>query len=289
MAKLLEYLALIPAVIWSGVVGATLGATITLFGIWRQNIAHAKRQKDQLEHDATQRHLERVRSLQREIYLAATEAVVKWQTYLISFANIALPQQEHRQIIQGAGESVSKAFLIGSANTMQALNKLNVYFSENALRLEGKRIELNHFVELVSNLQSDIQNEIEKRGQLLSSAETAQKSSDFESANILINEAIKSLQEIESLQKSVSKAERERDSLVIELIKQATHIANEFGVLSMDAIIFVRRELGLELDNISENAFKTSSIETAARITANASQWVDEIKQKFGTEIAQQP
>ncbi len=284
MSKVLEYLALIPPVVWSGVVGAAIGATITLFGTWRQNIAHAKRQKDQLDHDAKQRHLERVRSLQREIYLAATEAVVKWQTYLISFANITLPQHEHRQIIQGAGESISKAFIIGSVETMNALNKLNIYFSENALRLEEKRIEVNHFIELVSNLQNEIQNEIEKRGQHLSAAQTAQNSGNFESANGLISEAITSLQKIENLQKSVGKAERERDSLAMELIKQATYSANEFGVLSMDAIIFVRRELGLELDEVSENAFKTSSVEAAARITANASQWIDGIKQKFGMD-----
>jgi Na+/glutamate symporter len=90
---------------WFGLIGAVVGLLGALVVSWLNNRANTKRQERQLQHDAErqerqlrndaeQRRLERDRSLQREIYLGAIEAMGKWQWYLGRMADMNLPDEK---------------------------------------------------------------------------------------------------------------------------------------------------------------------------------------------------
>lgn len=75
----------IPDVIWSGIIASFL----TLSGVLISNRSNTTRLKTQLTHDREEKVKERTLSLRRDVYLKATEELVKLNAFLAS-----LPQQD---------------------------------------------------------------------------------------------------------------------------------------------------------------------------------------------------
>lgn len=75
----------IPDVIWSGIIASFL----TLSGVLISNRSNTTRLKTQLTHDREEKVKERTLSLRRDVYLKATEELVKMNAFLAS-----LPQQD---------------------------------------------------------------------------------------------------------------------------------------------------------------------------------------------------
>lgn len=75
----------VPDVIWSGIIASAL----TLSGVLISNRSNTTRLKTQLTHDREEKVKERTLSLRREVYLKATEELVKLNAYIAS-----LPQQD---------------------------------------------------------------------------------------------------------------------------------------------------------------------------------------------------
>jgi hypothetical protein len=84
MQILADWLNSIPAVIWSGGIGALIAASVSLLGVWSankssldrlraQHIHDAKEAAKQRDHDAQQKEADRKAAIRREIYTKAAE------------------------------------------------------------------------------------------------------------------------------------------------------------------------------------------------------------------------
>src|SRR5262249_50858225 len=124
--------------------------------MWRNNVENTKRLKMQLDHDAEQRRVERERSLQRHIYLEVAEAMAQWQEYLATFAFTHLSAQETGQIIHGAAQKLSKAYVIATPETMKTLDKLNLFFGQNVSLLSEKNYHLFRTSQRIAELRKDV-------------------------------------------------------------------------------------------------------------------------------------
>lgn len=88
--------------------------------------------------------------------------------------------------------------------------------------------------------------------------------------------------EAEKLQDSLNQAMYERDCLTVDIFKEASRVANEFAVLSVDAIVLVRRELGLNTPESFETELRDNIVDTAHNIYNNAREWAEKMGHKYG-------
>src|SRR5882762_6591618 len=72
---------------WVAVIAAAVGGLIGIISGLIQNLFIAKRQRQQLRHDAEQRRIEREMSLRREVYLEVAGATANLQEYLLNLGN----------------------------------------------------------------------------------------------------------------------------------------------------------------------------------------------------------
>ena len=69
MDALLQFFNGVPAIVWSGL----LGASLALGGVLISNSGNNRRLKVQLQHDAIEKNKDRVTNMRREVYLKAVE------------------------------------------------------------------------------------------------------------------------------------------------------------------------------------------------------------------------
>src|SRR4051812_18478761 len=105
------------AVIWSGVIGAS----IALIGVGLQNFVQSWLQRKQQRHDEQQRRIEREMALRRDIYLEVAEATAKMKEYIISYANYSITEQQRQSILQGSTAAIHRVQIIGTIATLRTL------------------------------------------------------------------------------------------------------------------------------------------------------------------------
>lgn len=252
---------------WFTLIGALLGFIGALIAMERTNRENTKRLQMQLEHDAKQRHLERERGVQRQIYLEVTEAIAQWQEYLGTFSMTNLPKEETGKIMEGASKKFSKGYIIGSSETISALNKLNLYFAKNAYFLSEKRYEFDRVAEAVQRLRADLNaaNENVARATEANARTYWQK-------------------QVELVENELRNAIRQQDNLTVQLTKDCAAISNEFANEALDSIFAIRRELGMPLDQEIQDQFRQNVKEVSDAIFKTAAETMDRIKARFGID-----
>ncbi|RZK99799.1 MAG: hypothetical protein EOP36_18115, partial [Rubrivivax sp.] len=84
ISAVVQWFASIPAVVWSGVIGATIAAGISYFGVRSANKGSLQRLREQHDydreqaneqrhHDARQKEEDRKAAIRREVYVKAVE------------------------------------------------------------------------------------------------------------------------------------------------------------------------------------------------------------------------
>lgn len=239
-----ELLARIPAVVWSGIVAAM----ITLFGVWLQSRSHYKRQQEQLQHDSDQRRTEREMALRREVYLGAAEGAAKLQEYLGKFADTKLPQQDHGALLADSGAALSRVHLIGSIETLKAFRDIQNCFSRSALDLLERKALTNYVTTRISEVEARINELVQTRGQLLELIQTTKDSKDGKPLELLIPKFEEINSTIEQHLSTVEHLRKDLEDRQKQLMVDAVSASAELGSYMGKAVITVRRELGLELD-----------------------------------------
>ncbi|MDX2043246.1 MAG: hypothetical protein SF097_18650 [Acidobacteriota bacterium] len=278
---------------WYVVIGAAIGFFGAIVAALLNNRENAKRldkqiQHDarrhelQLDHDAEQQRLDRERTLQREIYIGVVEALAKWQEYLINFADPDISNHEHRQILQGASQQISKAYLIGTSDTLKSLDSTNLFFNENGLALAQKRLEVTLASQMIAQLEIELRETRERIDQLISAAQIVKD--DKANLDIFLSSFQSDQLKAQQLQTSLNQSRIERDLLNADILKEASRIANEFAIVSFDALLSARRELGLDLTASLEKELRESVTNTALRISNNVRDWVEVLSTKYMAE-----
>jgi exonuclease VII small subunit len=122
---LIEYLKLIPDFVWA-LFAVVVGAILSWVPLYRQ-----------LKHDSEEREKERIMSLRRDVYFSAVSKIGQQIHYLVSFYNIT------ETSTVGYYEAIQKIDVIGSDETIVALNQFNDNMVEAFLELIPMKEEIN--------------------------------------------------------------------------------------------------------------------------------------------------
>jgi len=123
----------LPTVIWSGIIAAL----VSLGGVVLSNKASVNRLKEQLQHDAREKHRDRLASLRKDVYLALVAEVNKANGYLGSLANKDPTEGDFGGPLQSAIAKLAEVQLVGSRESSAAAAELSSLYGEAFLRLTG--------------------------------------------------------------------------------------------------------------------------------------------------------
>lgn len=110
----------VPDVIWSGVIASLL----TLGGVLLTNRGNSKRLNDQLTHDASEKAKERIFQTRRDVYLKATEELVKANAYMAAIPTMDATKTNVSDGLNELLSSLSKVQLIAETEASKATTKL---------------------------------------------------------------------------------------------------------------------------------------------------------------------
>ena len=129
----ITWLISVPDIIWA----AIAASGITLLGVNLANRSNRKCLKMQLTHTANENDKERKMSLHREVYLSAAKNIGQELTYLGDFYNT------NAVIPKGYYEAIKQIDVIGSDETIAALNQFNDHMIEAFTELCPKKSEID--------------------------------------------------------------------------------------------------------------------------------------------------
>ncbi len=107
-------------VIWAGVVASAL----TLSGVIFTNRGNANRLKEQLSHDASEKAKERIFLTRRDVYLKATEELVKANAYMAAIPTLDATKTNLSDGLNNLLSSLSKVQLISETEASKASTSL---------------------------------------------------------------------------------------------------------------------------------------------------------------------
>lgn len=114
------FIASVPDVVWA----AVLASLLTLSGVIASNRSNSYRLKLQLEHESTEKAKDRKATLRREVYLYASEEMVKVTAYLASLPQMDLTKINAGEGLTNFGAAVAKLQLIAEPETVRLITEL---------------------------------------------------------------------------------------------------------------------------------------------------------------------
>ncbi|MBK9580088.1 MAG: hypothetical protein IPO40_23725 [Fibrobacteres bacterium] len=138
MQILNEFLKMVPDVIWSGIIASFL----TLSGVLISNSSNTKRLRMQLDHDSNEKMRERTATMRRQVYLDATEELVKIGATLSSLPNKDLKDDFSGKEWAQFQKASSQAQLIANPETAAKVLKVSGMYSSLFLELTEKLIPI---------------------------------------------------------------------------------------------------------------------------------------------------
>lgn len=222
--QLIDFLKTIPPTIWAVI----LGSTITLIGVMFSNKNNTKRLERQLEHDSLEKSKERKAELRSEIYLNATEELVKANSYLGSLTQVDITTTNIADGLQGFFISASKLSLISNQETALEVSKLVSIYGEIFFLLIEKILPMQTImseIKIRDNINNNIQNEINRI--------LADMTQINESKNRSNNQNFDSLQQSFDFQQSESK----------KITEERSSLWKEYNILNMDYMKTITEEM----------------------------------------------
>jgi hypothetical protein len=136
----------IPDVIWSGIIASFL----TLSGVLISNRSNTTRLTTQLTHDRVERVKERTLSLRRDVYLKATEELVKLNAFLGTLSQQDMTKGNLGEGFVGFQTASARLQLVAEPKTTLLAMQLSATYGELFL-------ELMHHLMVLGKAKSDIQ------------------------------------------------------------------------------------------------------------------------------------
>ncbi|PRE09676.1 hypothetical protein [Burkholderia multivorans] len=131
VTAVLDWLKLVPNVVWSGIVGSL----VTVVGVLFTNLGLSKRHREQLAHSARESAVEREMDLRRDIYIPAIEATVVAFSAIGSMSDPTVKQSDVNEKFSDALAKIGKANAIATAETVHAIGDLTDGIRELFTRL----------------------------------------------------------------------------------------------------------------------------------------------------------
>lgn len=227
---LMDFLALIPDFIWP-LIAVCIGGMLAWIPLrW------------QLKHDSKERERERQMSLRRDVYLFAAERIGQLLGYLSNF------YQTREGGPEAYNEAIQKIHIIGTDETISAINQFNDHIVETFLELVPQKEEISF---------------LEERGNLVMK---------------VMQETVKSVEEMEKGVEDFKKVYDEKIKLTYELAgkcQQKTQLAEE---LLTPVIATIRRELNATFD---EEAYRAMMKVSNDRWKENVEKYITSMKDRY--------
>ena len=202
---LIEFMKTIPEFAWA-LLAVIVGAILSWVPL-----------RCQLKHDSVEKEKERKMSLRRDVYLSVTANIGKLMEYLEHFYNMNIVMPE------GFSSAIQQIDIIGSNETVAALNEFNYYMVEAFSELIPKREEIsilkNRGEFLATRMKKNISEDLKK---------------DFQSYKDIFDKKIKLTYELaEKCQQKAQLAEELLTPVIVAIRKELNTPFDEAAYLSM--------------------------------------------------------
>lgn len=146
--KVIEFIKAIPEFVWA-LLAVFLGAILSWVPLYFQ-----------LKHNSKEKEKERVMSLRRDVYLSMVKNIGYMMDYIVSFYQLGVNSPEE------FGSSIHQVEIIGTNETIAALNNLNDHIVEAVQELIPKREEIlvldNRLETILGFIEKDISLDLKK-------------------------------------------------------------------------------------------------------------------------------
>ena len=236
----------LPTVIWSGIVAAL----ISLGGIVLSNRASIARLREQLQHDAREKHRDRLASQRRDVYLSLVAETNRANGHLGSLAAKDPTDGNFGEPLQAAIAELSKVQLIGSREAAAAAAELTALYGEALLRLVGIAKPM-HEAKIDIRIADDLYQQSFSQGQRVLAEITAENESGAPNQTRLAS----LFQSFENYREQYSSQSEERNAAWEKYNANHQHFARavleetkRLGPAQINLTCAIRSEAGLDTD-----------------------------------------
>ncbi len=229
---------------------AVISAVVTICTNKVNNNENTTRLRLQLNHDSTQKRLEREITLKKEVFLGMVEAMSKLQDFLGHFADPTASQTEFNKLAREARAAMAKIYIV------EAVEEINLCLSGSIQVLLVDKYEIDEMAKNTDGLQKELD-------------------------SMVTQASVDQLREGQLRQELVivrSELNRKQAALASKCVEHM----NRFAQVSFKVIVLARQELGLPLDDGAVKALQTGMSLKAQQIEEGITQVINDVQDRYG-------
>jgi hypothetical protein len=249
----------IPDVVWAAVIASVL----TITGVIITNIWNKRCLMLQLKHISNENDKEREMNLRRDIYLPAVEATTSAISFLARLPDVNI--SEYNTLNEKLGRAMAKIEIIANMDTITAVAAINEKFIAGLLDLTSKRVPLMEIDGNIHLFDKIIKvNEVERDKALEQMKEfNAQHITDTRLWEIVQGRFDNAQAEISNYLEKLGKEQDRHYKLKLEILLECIRTGINIQKMLPSAVIAIRKELGLPLDEAEYQKLCQKSLDTS--------------------------
>jgi hypothetical protein len=280
----------VPKEVWAAVIAAVIAATIAAYTTAKSNKNARRMIEIQLEHAAQQAEQKRKMDLRREVYFPAVKAVTNITSTIGALTDVRIPDDKIREAYATALAEIAGVHIVGSSRTLSAVIAMNLYaanlyldftFLRAKLSLEAQKLNSLSAIETSESQNGTALLEMMKRHNLSGGApdQWARIQTQWEiHRKILEDHALKRTAQQGIVLQATS-----------EMLNQFGERIEDLIPLQAKAMIAVREELGLPMDETEYLKFIEQSKQAVREATKKGAEFLASVKvqQDCGKPVAE--
>jgi len=241
------------------VIGAAIGSTITLFGVWISNHYQSKSKKEDREH-----------ALKSGIFLNATETLVASKLLIMRIPSVT---QQELEASAASGIATAKLTVVAKNETVQAVTELSASIGQRILQLLPEKLPIDNLNTDIQILSNSLEGSFQKQNQMLNemTAFNLRGDSDQRLWKVLQNNFDHHSDQIDRIIKQRDAKYAELNNKLKYLFVKCMEASVSLSNLEIKAISSVREELGMPFD---EEKYRATINATNAKMEAEFSKFL---------------
>jgi hypothetical protein len=219
----------------------------------KSQLAHdAEQRRLGFSHDSEQRRTERDMSLRREVYLTSAEAIGRLQEFIANSSRMDISDSDRLEIVNRASGILNKIHIVGSNETIEAFGAIQSCFARRAIKVEERRVAVALENQKRARLEGYLGKLSDRQAGISQILQGVVQEVGFDNPRINSHPLLLEFIDIgERIKQAQAELERLPDSifgLQIDLVEEVRDGVLEIGEWFSSAILTVRRELGLHIE-----------------------------------------
>lgn len=235
--------------IYAAIAGAFIALTSSILTAWLGGRQARKRQERDLAHSATQKELERIHSLRREVYLPFSDAFAAAVGFVPTIPTCPQEQIRLLQPLTELGRHFARMNLIAPPSVIEPATRGFLYLQTVVTSLVTKRFEIDEAASELALNQQMTQWMLDRQKSLSSRIEGFLDSGEFQpQVQFLQEEHVDLTQKIRDNIADHEPLNQRKFKLEMSLQRQAAAMLAPMKEHSSEAYLAIRKEIGLPLD-----------------------------------------